>query len=73
MSSAYTCNKQFNFRELSVAGLQVWSKISGRSLMNNLNKSVLDYSLGEHQCWKEMNQLHLNCQFLHTCFNNVIE
>jgi hypothetical protein len=33
MSSAY--NKQFNFRELRVTGLQVWSKISGRSLINN--------------------------------------
>jgi hypothetical protein len=39
MSSAY--NKQFNFRELRVTGLQVWSKISGRSLINNLNDGLL--------------------------------
>jgi hypothetical protein len=36
----YKClyNKQFNFRELRVTGLQVWSKISGRSLINGLNR-----------------------------------
>jgi hypothetical protein len=42
MSSAY--NKQFNFRELRVTGLQVWSKISGRSLINNLNRLGLRLS-----------------------------
>jgi hypothetical protein len=36
--------KQFNFRELRVTGLQVWSKISGRSLINNLNRLGLRLS-----------------------------
>jgi hypothetical protein len=36
--------KNFNFRELRVTGLQVWSTISGRSLINNLNRLGLRLS-----------------------------
>jgi hypothetical protein len=39
-----TSNKQFNFRELRVTGVQVWSTISGRSLINNLNRLWLRLS-----------------------------
>jgi hypothetical protein len=61
MSSVY--NKQFNLRELGVTGLQVWSKISGRSLINCLSRLWLRLTLDEHKCWKKMNQLHFKTHF----------
>jgi hypothetical protein len=60
--------------KIRVTGLQVWSKISKRSLINSLNRLWLRLTLDEHKCWKKMNQLHLICRFLHiilffdTCF-----
>jgi hypothetical protein len=53
-----TSNKQFNFRELRVTGVQVWSTISGRSLINNLNRLWLRLSpLGAMVFFKKNNIL----------------